>query len=207
MSQAPDDLPLLDSDLDPDPIRQVERWVADAKAAGILEPTAMTLATVDADGRPQARTVLLRGIDERGFRFYTNYGSRKARAIDAHPVAAMVLLWKELGRQIKVEGRVERLSEEESATYFASRPRGHRLAAWASRQSEPVGSREEMEASFREVEARFADVEEVPLPEHWGGFLLRPDVVEVWNGRANRMHDRFRYTRTPGGWTRSRIWP
>lgn len=207
MSQAPDDQPLLDSDLDPDPIRQVERWVADAKAADILEPTAMTLATVDADGRPQARTVLLRGIDERGFRFYTNYASRKARALDAHPVAAMVLLWKELGRQIKIEGRVERLSEEESAAYFASRPRGHRLAAWASRQSEPVGSREEMEASFHEVEARFADVEEVPLPEHWGGFLLRPDVVEVWNGRANRMHDRFRYTRTPDGWTRSRIWP
>lgn len=207
MSQAPGDLPLLDSDLDPDPIRQVERWVTEAKAAGILEPTAMTLATVDADGRPQARTVLLRGIDERGFRFYTNYGSRKARAIDANPAAAIVLLWKELGRQIKIEGRVERLTHEESAAYFASRPRGHRLAAWASRQSEPVASREEMEASFREVEVRFAGVEEVPLPEFWGGFLLRPEVVEVWNGRANRMHDRFRYTRTPDGWTRSRIWP
>lgn len=207
MSEAPDDLPLLETDLDADPIRQVERWVADAKAAGILEPTAMTVATVDADGRPQARTVLLRGIDERGFRFYTNYGSRKARALDAHPFAAMVLLWKELGRQIKIEGRVERLSHEESAAYFASRPRGHRLAAWASRQSEPVGSRTEMEAAFREVETRFADVEDVPLPDHWGGFLLRPEVVEVWNGRRNRMHDRFRYTRTTDGWTRSRIWP
>lgn len=207
MSQAPDDKPLLESDLDADPIVQVERWVGEAKRAGVLEPTAMTLATVDADGRPQARTVLMRGIDERGFRFYTNYGSRKARALDSNPNAALVLLWKELGRQIKIEGRVERISTEESAAYFATRPRGHRIAAWASKQSEPVASRSEMEAAFRAAEERFEGVEEVPLPDHWGGFLLRPEIVEVWNGRSNRMHDRFRYTRDGDGWTCARIWP
>ncbi|MFM7719126.1 MAG: pyridoxamine 5'-phosphate oxidase [Actinomycetota bacterium] len=206
MSEAPDE-PLLERDLDRDPIAQVARWVDDARAAGVLEPTAMTLATVDAEGRPTARTVLLRGLDARGFRFYTNHGSRKARAIDGDGRVALVLLWKELGRQVKVTGRAEHLSREDSAAYFASRPRGHRLAAWASRQSESAGSREELDAAFAAMEERFAGVEDVPLPDHWGGFLVVPDTVEVWKDRRNRMHDRFRYTRESAGWRLERIWP
>jgi pyridoxamine 5'-phosphate oxidase len=200
------DEPLLERDLDADPIRQVARWVEEATAAGILEPTAMTLATVDDGGRPQARTVLLRGIDERGFRFFTNYGSRKSRAIGGNPNVALVLLWKELGRQVKVMGRAERLPRAESEAYFAARPRGHRIAAWASRQSEPAPSRDALDDAFRDAEARFGDGE-VPLPEHWGGFLVTPDAIEVWREGRNRMHDRFRYTRTRDGWTLQRIWP
>ena len=200
------DEPLLERDLDADPIRQVARWVEEATAAGILEPTAMTLATVDDGGRPQARTVLLRGIDERGFRFFTNYGSRKSRAIGGNPNVALVLLWKELGRQVKVMGRAERLPRAESEAYFAARPRGHRIAAWASRQSEPAPSRDALDDAFRDAEARFGDGE-VPLPEHWGGFLVTPDAIEVWREGRNRMHDRFRYTRSGAGWTLQRIWP
>ncbi|MFM8944739.1 MAG: pyridoxamine 5'-phosphate oxidase [Actinomycetota bacterium] len=203
---GPGNEPLLERDLDADAIRQVARWVDEAIAAGLLEPTAMTLATVDADGRPQARTVLLRGIDERGFRFFTNYGSRKSRAIGAHPEVALVLLWKELGRQVKVMGHAERLPRAESEAYFASRPRGHRVAAWASHQSEPAQSREALDAAFHEAEERF-EGGEVPLPDHWGGFLVVPDQIEVWREGRNRMHDRFRYTRGASGWTLQRIWP
>ena len=203
----PPDQPLDEADLGPDPIAGVERWVREATDAGLLEPTAMQIATVDGAGKPSVRTVLLRGIDPRGFRFYTNYESRKGRALAEDPRAAFVLLWKELGRQINVTGTTQRLSQEESTAYFAARPRGHRLGAWASSQSRPVATRDEMEAAYREVEGRFDGVDDVPLPPYWGGFLLRPDTVEFWRERRNRMHDRFRFTRTDDGWRRERLWP
>lgn len=208
MTYAPDN-PLAERDLGPDPIAEVDRWLGDATAAGLDEPSAMQVATVDASGQPSVRTVLLRGIDERGFRFYTNYESRKGRALADVPKAGFVLLWKELGRQINVTGSVERLSEDESRAYFTSRPRGHRLGAWSSTQSRPVTSREEMEAAFAETERRFEGVEDIPLPPYWGGFLIRPTTVEFWSQRANRMHDRFRYTRddSEAGWRRERLWP
>jgi pyridoxamine 5'-phosphate oxidase len=197
---------LTERDLDPDPIVQVARWLDDARAADLLLPDAVTLATVDAAGSPSARSVLLRGIDDRGFVFFTNYQSRKARELEANPHAALVLLWKELERQVCVTGTVERTSTEESEAYFRTRPREAKLGAWASLQSRPVGSRDELDGAYREAERRFPG--DVPLPPHWGGFRLVPDVIEFWKGRLHRLHDRFRYTRSAGGgWDRVRLWP
>jgi pyridoxamine 5'-phosphate oxidase len=202
----PSDEALSERDLDPDPIVQVARWLEDARVAGLLLPDAITLATADADGRPSARSVLLRGLDERGFVFFTNYESRKAREIGENPRAAIVLLWKELERQVCVSGDVERTSLEESESYFRARPREARLGAWASMQSRPVGSREELDEAYRAAERRFVD--DIPLPPHWGGFRLVPDAIELWKGRLHRLHDRFRYTRLPdGSWIRVRLWP
>jgi pyridoxamine 5'-phosphate oxidase len=200
------DDPLNERDLDDDPVAQFRAWLSHARDAGISFPEAMTLATADAGGRPSARTVLLRGVDELGFVFFTNYGSRKATELAENPNAALTFLWKELERQVCVVGTVARTSVEESEAYFRTRPREARLGAWTSLQSRPVGSREELDAAFGEMEVRFPG-EDVPLPSHWGGFRLRPATIEFWKGRAHRLHDRFRYTRGEVGWARVRLWP
>ncbi len=194
------------ADLAPDPLRQLERWLVDALEAAMLEPNAMTLATVDADGRPSARVVLLKGIAEGGLEFFTNYGSRKAVELAGDPHAAACFWWDRLERQVRVEGTVTRLSEGASRAYFARRPYGSQLAAWASRQSRPLQSREELERRVAEARERFAEGP-VPLPPHWGGFLLRPERVEFWQGREDRLHDRFMYRRAADGWQVERLYP
>lgn len=200
-------LELHEQDLLPDPIALVQRWFADAQASGIEQHDAMTLATATPDGRPSARAVLLKGIDARGFAFFTNYESRKAAELDANPHAALVLLWIPLQRQVRVTGRVERLSDEESDAYFATRPRGSQLGAWASAQSRPLPDRAELEERWAALDERYGGGA-VPRPPHWGGYRVEPDEIEVWQGRANRLHDRFRYTRTAdGGWTYARLAP
>jgi pyridoxamine 5'-phosphate oxidase len=199
---------LREEDVDPDPIRQFAAWLGDVLAAGTLsEPYAMTLATADADGRPSARMVLLRGFDDHGFRFYTNYESQKGRELEANPRAALCFYWDGLGRQVRVSGSVERLSRSESEAYFGSRQVGSRLSAWASSQSTVVDSRAVLEAQYRDVAARLGDVD-VPLPAYWGGYLVRPETIEFWLGRADRLHDRLRYRRAQsGGWIIERLSP
>ncbi|HEU4704036.1 MAG TPA: pyridoxamine 5'-phosphate oxidase [Conexibacter sp.] len=191
---------LTEDDLLPDPIALVERWFADAQAAGVEQHDAMTLATATPDGRPSARAVLLKGIDQRGFAFFTNYESRKGAELRANPYAALMLLWIPLQRQVRASGRVERLSEEESDAYFATRPRGSQLGAWASEQSQALTDRGELEARWAALDERYAGGV-VPRPPHWGGYRVDPDEIEVWQGRANRLHDRFVCTRADdGGW-------
>jgi pyridoxamine 5'-phosphate oxidase len=198
---------LTEDDLLPDPIALVQRWFADAQAAGVEQHDAMTLATVTPEGRPSARAVLLKGIDQRGFAFFTNYDSRKGRELDANPQAALVLLWIPLHRQVRISGPVERLSAEESDAYFATRTRGSQLGAWASQQSRPLPDRVELEDRWVALEARYAG-QAVPRPPHWGGYRVDPDEIEVWQGRANRLHDRFRYTRAAdGAWRHERLAP
>ncbi|HEX4806984.1 MAG TPA: pyridoxamine 5'-phosphate oxidase [Conexibacter sp.] len=198
---------LSERDLPPDPIALVQRWYADAQAADLPQPDAMTLATATADGRPSARAVLLKGIDARGFVFYTNYESRKGRELDANPHAALVLLWLPLDRQVRVTGSVARLDPEESDAYFATRPRGSQLGAWASEQSRPLADRAELEERWRALDQRYGGAA-VPRPPHWGGYRVEPDEIELWQGRANRLHDRFRYTRAAGGdWRHARLQP
>ena len=192
-------------DLEPDPVEMFRRWLHDAVRAGIHEPNAMVVATVSAEGRPSARMVLLKGLDE-GFVFYTNYDSRKGREVAANPELALLFPWHDLQRQVRVEGSASRVSEEESRAYFSTRPRASQLGAWASPQSDQVPSRAELQASYEEVERRFAD-RDVPLPPHWGGFRVHPDVVEFWQGRRGRMHDRLVYRRTADGWTTARLAP
>jgi pyridoxamine 5'-phosphate oxidase len=197
---------LAEADVAPDPVVQFGRWYDDARSAGLVEPSAMTLATATAGGVPSARMVLLRGVDRRGFVFYTNYESRKAAELAANPLAALVFWWGELQRQVRVEGRVERTSREESAAYFRTRPPGSRLSAWASPQSRVIPGREVLEERVAEVAADHPDGD-VPLPPFWGGYRLVPEVVELWQGRPNRLHDRLRYTRAAGGWRIERLAP
>jgi pyridoxamine 5'-phosphate oxidase len=193
--------------VDPDPIVQFRRWFGDARAAGLAEPEAMTLATTGPDGRPSARMVLLKGFDQRGFVFYTNYTSRKSRELAANPAAALVFWWPPpLQRQVRIEGLVERVSHEESEAYFRTRPFGSQLGAWASNQSEVIPDRDVLEKRLEELSARYADGE-VPLPPFWGGFRLAPDVIELWQGRPNRLHDRLRYRRDGDRWTIQRLSP
>ena len=194
-------------DLLDDPLAQFLRWLTDAEAAGVPLPNAMGVATADDDGRPSVRHVLLRGVDERGFEFFTNYDSRKGRQLAANPHAGLVFLWKELDRQVNVTGRVSRSSEESSDAYFAARPHDAQLGAWASRQSAVLGGREELEAQIAEVAARFPG--EVPRPPFWGGFLVHPETIEFWQGRQHRLHDRFRYARAASGdaWHIERLSP
>jgi pyridoxamine 5'-phosphate oxidase len=195
------------ADLPLDPFRQFQLWLDDAIREKVPEPTAMTLATVGADGRPSARIVLLKGLDSRGFSFFTNYESRKGRELAAAPQGALVFLWAELERQVRIEGRVTRLPRDESESYFRSRPRGHQLGAWVSRQSVPIADHAVLERRLEEFESRFADGE-VPLPDFWGGYVLAPDRIEFWQGRPNRLHDRFLYSRAEdGGWTIERLSP
>jgi pyridoxamine 5'-phosphate oxidase len=189
-----------------DPLAQAADWLAYAAAAGAAEADAAALATAAADGRPSVRFVLVKGIDERGVRFFTNYGSRKGRELAANPAAALAMWWPSLQRQLRVEGPVERLGAAESDAYFASRSRGSRLGAWASRQGSVIEDREQLEARVAELAARFG--EEVPRPQWWGGYLLRPDAVEFWEGRPNRLHDRAHHVREPGGgWRAERLSP
>ena len=198
---------LAEGDLDPDPIAQFQRWFAAAEAAGLLEPTAMTLATATPDGRPSARMVLLKQVDAGGFVFYSNYGSRKAEELAANPRAALVFWWAALMRQVRVEGRVERTSRERSAAYFQTRPAGSRLGAWASEQSRVLPDRAALDRRVAELTARFAGGD-IPLPPFWGGYRLVPDAVEFWQGRPDRLHDRLRYRRgAAGGWTVERLAP
>ena len=189
-----------------DPVQLFRDWFAQAEAADAPLPEAMTLATADPDARPSARTVLLKGVDERGFVFFTNYESRKGRELGWNPAAALVFLWHmEPRRQVLVQGRVERGSREESEAYFATRPRGSRLAALISRQSEPLESRQQLEQAFAQAELSFG--EDVPLPDHWGGYVLVPETIEFWESRPNRLHERLRYTRQADGWTLDHISP
>ncbi|AMV37199.1 pyridoxamine 5'-phosphate oxidase [Planctomyces sp. SH-PL62] len=198
---------LLEQDLDPDPIRQFERWFAEALAADVVEANAATLATATPDGRPSARIVLLKGCDPRGFTFFTNYGSRKGRELEANPHASMLFFWKDLERQVSVEGPVERVSAEESEEYFQSRPLASRIGAWVSKQSQVIPGREHLEHLFRAYEAKHADGV-VPRPDYWGGFRILPETMEFWQGRTSRLHDRLRYRKAAGeAWTIERLSP
>jgi pyridoxamine 5'-phosphate oxidase len=189
----------------PLPLTHVRRWFDEAVAAGVPEPDTMALATATPDGRPSVRFVLLKGIDDEGIRFFTNFGSRKARELEANPRAAVTLYWLQQHRSVRMEGPVERLTAEESDAYYATRGRGSQLGAWASQQGQPIADREALEGQLRAAAERFPG--EVPRPDFWGGFRLRPDAVELWQGRPNRLHDRVHWVREPGGWRTERLSP
>lgn len=198
---------LDEASVDPNPIRQFQQWFAEAVQAELPEPNAMTLATVAADNRPSARMVLLKDADEAGFVFYTNYESRKGRELAQNPWAALVFWWVELERQVRVEGFVGRVTAEESDAYFQSRPYGSRLGAWASQQSQVVAGRAVLERRLEELTAAYQD-REVPRPPYWGGYRLKPTVIEFWKGRPNRLHDRLQYRlRDDGAWLIERLSP
>jgi len=200
--------PLTKDNVDANPIRQFQKWYDEARARGVSEQDAisMTLATAPENGPPSARIVLLKGVDDNGFVFYTNYQSRKARELDENPRACLLFYWAQVWRQVRIEGCVEKVSEAESDKYFQTRPLGSKLGAWASNQSEVVASRETLEGRFAEIERRFGD--DVPRPPHWGGYRLKPDSIEFWQGRENRLHDRLRYClQDDGTWVIERLGP
>jgi pyridoxamine 5'-phosphate oxidase len=197
---------LTEKDLARDPFRQFEKWFQEAEAAKIHEPNAMTLTTATRDGKPSARTVLLKGLDGRGFVFYSNYESRKGRELEANPQATLVFPWLILERQVIVEGAVTRVAREESEAYFHARPRASQLGAWISQQSSIIPGRKVLEDAMKELEAKYAGGE-VPLPPHWGGWRLAPETVEFWQGRRSRLHDRLRYRRAGNEWTVERLAP
>ncbi|GAB2577394.1 pyridoxamine 5'-phosphate oxidase [Streptomyces capparidis] len=201
---------LSEAELADDPMTQFEHWFAEAAASGMTEPNAVVVSTADGEGRPSSRTVLLKGYDQRGFVFYTNYGSRKAADLAANPRASLLFPWHPIARQVVVAGEVTRTGEEESARYFRSRPHGSQLGAWASHQSSVIASREELEARYAAVAERYPPGAQVPVPPFWGGFRVAPVEVEFWQGRENRLHDRLRYRRdpaSPSGWTVERLSP
>jgi pyridoxamine 5'-phosphate oxidase len=199
-------LGLHEAEAGPDPFALFRSWLDAALAVGIPEPNAMVLATADIHGAPSARTVLLKGVDQRGFAFFTNYRSRKGRELTANPFAALVFPWIAVGRQVTVAGTSAQLPQAESDAYFATRPRGSQLAAWASQQSETLEDRAGLEQAMAAAEDRFRDLP-VPRPPHWGGFRLTPTRIEFWQGRQNRLHDRLRYTRSGDAWHVERLWP
>ncbi|MEV4479642.1 pyridoxamine 5'-phosphate oxidase [Micromonospora coxensis] len=202
------DLGLSETDLAADWHTQFDRWFADAVAAGLPEPNAMVVGTADAAGRPSGRTVLLKGYDPEGFVFYTNHASRKGAEIAANPWASLVFPWFPMQRQVVVTGRVEQVDRAETEAYFASRPRGSQLGAWASTQSRVIPDRAALDAAYEEAAARFADVGQIPAPPHWGGLRVRPETVEFWQGRASRLHDRLRFRRADhGDWVVERLAP
>ncbi|MDW7982627.1 MAG: pyridoxamine 5'-phosphate oxidase [Thermomicrobium sp.] len=201
------DRPLRRRDLERDPLAQFLRWYREAEEAGLRYPNAMALATATRDGHPAVRMVLLRGVDEHGFVFYTNLESRKGRELEENPRAALLFYWEPLDRQVRIEGSVAQVSEAEADEYFATRPYGSQVSAWASRQSEPIASREELEARHAAFAARFPEGR-VPRPPYWSGFRVRPDRYEFWQGRPDRLHDRFRYERgSDGSWSIVRLQP
>ena len=197
---------LTESDADTDPIAQFRRWFGEALAADLHEPNAMILATATPDGRPSARVVLLKGFDERGLVFYTNYEGRKGAELEANPYCALVFYWAELERQVRVEGHARRVTEKEADEYFRSRPRGSQLGARVSEQSRPVGGREALEEKLRWLEAEY-EGREVLRPQFWGGYRVEPDSIEFWQGRENRLHDRLLYRLSDGEWGRERLQP
>ena len=193
-------------DVDPDPIAQWWTWYGQAESAGVTEPNAMVVSTVDADGIPDARVLLARGADADGFNFFTNYDSAKSQQLDGQPVGALVFAWLQLHRQVRVRGRIERATAQESDDYFASRPRGSQIGAWASPQSRVLADRADLERRVAEIEDRF-DGSVVPRPPGWGGWRLHHDVVEFWQGRPSRLHDRLRYRREAEHWVIERLAP
>jgi pyridoxamine 5'-phosphate oxidase len=194
-------------DLDPDPIKQFSNWFTAAIEAGIRDVNAMSLATAGADGKPSVRVVLLKGFDQDGLVFFTNYQSEKGRQLEENPYAACAFYWIELDRQVRISGPVQKTSREESERYFHSRPVSSQLGAWASRQSEVLDARRVLDARMAEMTERYGDGP-IPLPPHWGGYVVKPQVIEFWQGRANRLHDRFRYTRQADGtWQADRLAP
>jgi pyridoxamine 5'-phosphate oxidase len=188
------------------PVEQFKLWLQQAVDAEMLEPTAMTLATADKAGRPSARTVLLKNVDEQGFVFYTNYESRKANDMAANPQAALLFFWDKLERQVRVEGTITKVSTQQSEAYFKSRPHGSQLGAWVSQQSSVIESREVLEEKMRELENKFSEGN-VPLPEFWGGYVLQPESIEFWQGRPSRLHDRLKYSKISNGWKIERLSP
>lgn len=198
---------LNESDLAPSPFTQFRRWYEEAVAANVIEPNAMTLATATRDGVPSARTILLKGFDERGFVFYTNYESQKGKELAENPHAALVFYWASFERQIRITGVINKISSEESASYFKSRPQGAQLGAWVSLQSQVIPNREVLEERLTELMNELADTENIPVPPYWGGYCLAPREIEFWQGRINRLHDRFRYTRLNGDWEIERLSP
>lgn len=197
---------LLESDVDPDPFRQFSVWFDQATKSGIIEPNAMSHATVSPNGQPSIRIVLLKGIDERGFIFYTNYESRKGKEMATNPKSALLFFWGELERQIRIEGTIEKISTASSKAYFDSRPEGSRVGAWSSNQSEIVASRDELEEQFEDNRKRF-EGKDIPMPEYWGGYRLVPTIFEFWQGRGRRMHDRIRFSEVDGAWKIDRLSP
>jgi pyridoxamine 5'-phosphate oxidase len=200
---------LTEADLADTPVAQFARWFQQAATEGrLFEPNAMVVSTADAEGRPSSRTVLLKSFDERGFVFYTNYGSRKARDLDRNPYVSLLFPWHPMARQVIVQGVARRTGRDETAAYFRTRPHGSQLGAWASAQSTVVATRAEIDAAYAELAARYPEGEQVPVPPHWGGFRVAPRSVEFWQGRENRLHDRLRYVAEPdGGWRVERLSP
>lgn len=197
---------LLETDISPDPLEQFARWFADAQSAGEMEPNAMTLATADSAGLPSARIVLLKEFDARGFVFFTNYQSRKGGQLKDNPHAALVFFWAKLERQVRIEGRVRRVTQAESDAYFQERPRPSRIGAWASHQSRSIASRHELEHQDTAMIEQFAD-NPIPRPDFWGGYRLTPRLIEFWQGRPSRLHDRLEYVRQGGKWRIERLQP
>ncbi|MGH3148365.1 MAG: pyridoxamine 5'-phosphate oxidase [Rubrobacter sp.] len=198
---------LVEADLAPDPAGQFRRWFDEALSADLHEPNAMILATANPRGRPSARVVLLKGFDERGFVFYTNYEGRKGWELEENPHCSLLFYWGELQRQVRIEGTATRASADESDAYYLTRPRGSRLGAWASAQSRQVESRKALEDRLRELEAEYEGQDEVPRPPFWGGYRVEPETFEFWQGRENRLHDRLVYRRAPNGWDVVRLQP
>jgi pyridoxamine 5'-phosphate oxidase len=198
---------LLEEQVDADPVVQFTRWLDNAVAFGIAEPNAMVVATVSGEGRPSARTVLLKGLDERGFVFYTNQQSRKADELAANPYCALVFPWHAMERQVRIEGTASKLPADEVDAYFASRPRGSQLGAWASQQSQPVESREELDLQYASYERQWPEGTEIATPYFWGGYRIRPDAFEFWQGRTGRLHDRLAYRRIGDSWELQRLQP
>ncbi|WP_443059965.1 pyridoxamine 5'-phosphate oxidase [Streptomyces sp. NBC_00467] len=199
--------PLLETDLAPTPMEQFARWFAQAASAGLHEPNAMVVSTATPDGRPSSRTVLLKQYDWRGFVFYTNYDSRKGREIAANAYVSVLFPWHPIARQVVVTGTATRIGRDETVAYFRTRPHGSQLGAWASAQSSVIGSREELIRTYEELAARHPEGEQVPAPPEWGGYRVEPEAVEFWQGHANRLHDRLRFTSRDGGWDIERLSP
>jgi pyridoxamine 5'-phosphate oxidase len=198
---------LIESSVPQDPMQLFAEWFLEAGPMGIIEPNAMIISTVSKEGMPSSRAVLLKGIEDGAFVFFTNYESRKAREIEENPHISLLFLWLEAERQVRIEGKASRISVEESRAYFKSRPRESQLGAWASQQSAIIGNRDELEARFKEMEERFKNHEEIPMPDFWGGYAIAPSTIEFWQGRIGRLHDRIVYVKDGNAWTKHRLNP